>query len=459
MTQVAQTFVRSVVRMPVGIKGSLIRTARQEYRSIRKALEERRVFARFERVGNDTLQCVFSPKAGALLGETVRDRFASTEESPLNFLWCEKLEGEEGEELALVCVLDGRVLREVFASPENVQPKAEQLIRRGYAHSPDFQVFLYGLTPEEIGLDPTRQKISVLEQSILDYIEPIKRRLPKVGSYRSAISRIATTFRIQQILIVSAAVAVLVLPASYYGLRWHYDLDAFALEPFEVGEWRQLYRQYDDLLTATTPDAVLPALHRAVTQFLTNPVFGAYWQIERLSWTRGTQTLEIHGILRKGASPPEDEGEALSPDREADLLEAAESLGWSLHLDQFNGTFLLPLEWEPRSEDEVLNLRLAPPLFDDDPWDFRQLAEDMAPFGELKPGNGPVQNSIYQIQSYTLHLSQEPWLNGQTAKWLGWRLSDGPVSLDSVLLEPSPGRSGVVMEGTINFSLVWRNAS
>lgn len=453
MTSVAGTFVRSAIRMPVEIKGSLTRTARQQYLSVRKALETSRVYSRFELGGSDRLQCVFSPEPGLLLGETVRDWLAGTEPSPPNFLWCEQL-GED--EIALVCVLDERVLRETFETAGTVQPEVEQLVRRGRAHDPDFRIFLHEVAPEALGLD-SGEEVTVLEESVLNRVKRIRGGPPRVGSYRAAIARIATVYRLWRILLAGVLVAATVLPATYYGARWYYEIDMFVLTPSNLEKRKELRGEYGELLRTGDPGTIIPALHRAFARFLAAPEFGNFWKVERLSWTRGAGRLEIHALLPRGTSPPEDEGEAMSPARQARLLESARNRGWDLALDGFGGIFTLPVAWEARSAEEAKKLRMFPPSSSENSWHLERLTEDLAPVGVLENSGGFSHNAVYQTQSVALQLSRDPWVTGETAEWLGQRLGGGPLVLESVSLEALPDGTGGLMDGTIRLLLVWRN--
>lgn len=439
--------------MPVEVEGSLLRTARAQYRSFCKVLERKSVYSRFELDPNGVLQCVFSPEPGVLLGETVRDWLLGGEDSSPHFLWCEKFGDSE---FALVYVLDGRVCREVFVTPRIAQMEVEQLVRRGRVHDPDFRVFLCDLEPAEVGLDG-QQAVSLLDRSVLDRAKTSRSDLPKVSSFGRALSRISNASRLRRILIAVVTLLAALLTA-YYSLQSSRFEDVEVVALPGLTKHQLLVQEYNDLLATGSADRILQALHGTLAQFLKDPMFGAYWLIEEVQWRRGDFRMQVQARLLKGDHPEEDEGESLSEARQGRLREAAEARGWTLTIDDFSGTFQLPVEWNSRTQEEISALSLGQPLSRGHRWHVERLAEDMKLIGELETGGRNTENRVYRTQSLTLKLSQDPWPTGETARWLGLHLAGSPVSLDAVSLRSVSKGTGALMDGEIRFRLIWRVA-
>lgn len=445
--------------MPAEIKGSLARTARRQYRGFCRVMEKKRVYSHFQLDSNGILQCVFSPEPGLLLGETVRDWIWKSgdlaEDPPQHFLWCEKFEDDE---FAMVYVQDGRVYRESFTTARTVQMESEQLVRRGQVHDPDFRIFLCGLEPAEVGLTDV-ESIFKLDLSVLEHAGQSRQNLPQVSSYRKAISRVADAARFRRIAIVAVALAA-ALAASYYGIRWFHPVEPPPVVPVdgvaESADHLALVQAYSDLLTPGDAGDILLALHGAIVRFITEPVFGAYWLIEEAQWRQGDSQVLIQATLLTGDSPPEDEGEEMSATRQTELQKAAEALGWTLAIDRFSGTFRLPVDWDPRTQEQLDDLPQSQPDSSEGLWHFERLVDDMRPIGALEKDENGASNGYFHTESFVLNLSQDPWLTGETAKWLGRRLGGGPTVLDAVSLQSAPAGSGVFMDLTIKFRLVWR---
>ena len=448
---VAGSFARSALRLSVLIEGSVVRVARKKFNSIRRVLGEgHKLFSRFEKGPDNELLCTFGTERGLLLAEIVRDWMAQDEFAADTFLWCERFEGE----YALVCVMEGRIVKETFERAGTIKAEVGRLVSRLRARGLNFRIFLHGLKPAKLGLDknlPVRK----LETSVQDYAQQTAGTLPQLFPFQRAIAQITSRWRVRAILMAGVLAVALVIPGTWVVVNWWLgDLPDINFTSME--RYRALVEEYQDLLRSPDPGILLSAIHRVSLQFFLDSQFGKQWIIRSLEWDRDTGRLKISASLPDvwvQGSP----GEGLPGDLQQKIRAEVESRGWKVMLSGINGVFMLPVLVDGRTEQEANRLHIAWSEKAQAVWDLADMADDMKLVGELSPTPEKDQvTEVYRTEAVVLRLSSDPWIQGGTAKWIGKRLAGAPLVLDSVTLHTPPSGSGGFLDGEIAFRLIWR---
>ncbi len=448
---VAGSFARSALRLSTLIEGSAVRVARKKFNSVRKVLgEDHKLFSRFEKGPDNELLCTFGSEQGLLLAEIVRDWMAQDGFTADTFLWCERLE----EEYALVCVMEGRIVKETFESAGAIKAEAACLVSRLRAQGSDFCIFLHDLDAAKLGLDkdlPVRR----LKTSVQDYARQTAGELPQLLSFQRAIAQITSRWRVRAILMAGVLAVALVIPGTWAVVNWWLggppDIDFASME-----QYRALVEEYHDLLRSPDPGVLLPAIHRVSLKFFLDSQFGKQWIIRSLEWNRDAGWLKISASLPDawGQGSPD---EGLPSDLQQQIRAEVESRGWKVKLSGTDGIFMLPVLVDGRTEQEVNRLRIAWPEKAQTSWDLAGMADDMKLVGELLPTPEKDRvTEVYRAEAVVLRLSSDPWIKGGTAKWIGKRLAGAPLVLDSVTLRTPPSGSGGFLNGEIAFRSVWR---
>ena len=447
---VAGNFVRSAYRLPAPLAGTISGTAKAEYDSARAVMETDKVYAHFEMDEDDSLLCVFSTQHGILLGETIRNWIKQTRGELADFLWCEKL----GSEYAMVCILDGRVVKESFEDQFSAEPQLNLLIKRVQDHNPDFSIFIHEEERDELHLG-SDLPIVLLEDSILQHIKEAKSAsLPRLHKYGKALAEISRARIIARIIIAGILAGIIVVPGTWYGANWWYgEMPEVRIDDFK--EIRAQNRVYNELLHRSDIQDLLPAIHQASQTVISSLGATDTWYVSELLWNYG-------GNLQVVVHIPEltdvfGDTMQIPPDMKTRLQNKAKARGWTVQILETSAKIEVPVAVEPRSVFEADRLRLYEPTKPNERWYPTKLAQDMEAMGTMEVDeNVAGRTSQYYFRPATLHLSSDPWLNGQTATWLGRKLADGPLLVDSLTLRATEGSRGGLMDGTIKFRLLWR---
>lgn len=448
----AKSFVRSALRLPTSIEGNAVRTARRKFNSIAKVLGEgQEVFSRFEVASHGEMLCTFGTEQGLLLAETIRDWVANDLIGEDTFLWCERM----GDEYALVCIMDGRIIKESFERPNVAIVEVPRLINRLRANNAEFYVFLHRAHPSELNLDENL-KIRHLKRSVLEHVDLMEKPAPKLLPYSQAVQRVASKWRIRGIVLGGLLAILLAAPATWLGVNWWLGEPA-KIDFTTAKQYKKLVQEYRDLLLSPDPGQLLTAIHRSSLEFLTDPWFGEHWSVEAFEWDRESGRLKVRASLPK-VSLPDSQGEALGQELQQQILAQAEKRGWKVSLSGFTATFALPVIAEGRSQKEADRISLLKPGTENGSWDINQMSREMKLVGELSPQPQTSENTeVYRTETAVLNIHSDPWPTGDTAQWIGRRLKGGPLVLDSVTLKALPGSRGGFVNGEIVFRVIWRS--
>ena len=462
-------FARQVVREEVAL-APLVPIVVYEKRREKQvgAILGSRVFCHFERVAGGRLRCAFSNERKYLLGETVRD-WLGEEKNARDFLWCEALDGD----LAYVLVAGGVVVKDV-AEAQN--PRREIAAALGRL---DSQAPVFAHPSVEVEAVTTHPRARRLETSVRD--RPARQRARGAAVFELGLVNEIPGVRLWNSCwkwtraVVLGGLAVAAVGLAYLYLRG----DEPAAEE-EVREARErILTDYDRLLVVADARAVLGGVHGAYRVFLGDPFFGGRWRVVSMAWRRVEgNTLKVvaelpHSPPEKGQAPPsaEDDVQFGVPWEELAALQRsvythAQHRGWAVQeVDRLRVVVRLPVVAAARTETAgEANRRRVPPD-EGDRWHWRSMRRDLEAFGVLRPvreerrtaaPQNNVPDMLYQEDLYSLDLRGLEWAYPDAAKWLGDRLSGGPVVLDEVHLErASAAADGRSWQGRILFRTVW----
>ena len=469
-------FARQVVREEVAL-APLVPTVVVQKRREKQlgAILGARVYCHFERafVGN-RLQCAFSNERKYLLGETVRDWLAA-EFGANDFLWCEALD----DDLAYVQVAGGRIVKDVAQAQDPRRELAAALARL----SPEARLFAHpSVADEQLTAHSRRERIAL---SVRDRVArqrangmPVS-ELGPVGEI-PAVRVWNAVWKWTRVAALSAA-AIAAVTFGYFQLREGQDAGT------DQATRERSLTEYDRLLVAADAGALLAGLHANYRQFVGDPFLGGRWRIATMAWLRPTADGAVGNLQIDAELPrsPDDDADA-EPNPAADvlagvpweelaslngeLMDYAAGRGWPVVVNDFRVTVRLPVAARPTSAEAGEAKRRPAPVDERDPWHFRSLRRDLEAFGELRPvadqhihptAYRHAEALSYQAEKYRLDLRGLEWAYADAARWLGDRLSGGPVVLDAVYLERVPAaapgdRRG--WRGSIQFRTIWCKA-
>lgn len=471
-------FARQVVREEVALAPLVPVVVVQKRREKQLgAILGAQVYCHFERArSGNRLRCAFSNERKYLLGETVRDWLAA-DLGTEDFLWCEALD----DELAYVQVAGGRIVKDVAQAQDPRREVAEALARL----DPEARLLVHpSVADEQLTTHSRRERI---EASVRDRVSrqrangaPVS-ELGPVGDI-PAVRVWNTVWKWTRVAVLSAA-GIAGMVFAYLSLRG----DGEDVQTDQVTRQRSL-TEYDRLLVAADAGALLTALQANYRKFLGDPFFGGRWRVATMTWKR-PPTGDAAGSLRIDAElprSPEPDPNA-EPAAVADVLSGvpweqlaslkreltgyAKARGWPVVVGDFRVTARLPVAAVATSAAAGEAKRRPAPTSERDRWHFRALRRDLEAFGVLRqvvdqPGRRAASRQSapavlsYQAEKYRLVLRGLEWAYADAARWLGDRLSGGPVVLDAVYLERAPmaddGRRG--WRGSIEFRTVWCKA-
>ena len=479
-------FARQVVReeAPLSLLAPAVAVKKRREKLVGAILGSQ-VFCHFETVGR-RLRCAFSNERKYLLGETVRDWLADAR-GVRDFLWCEALD----DELALVLVANGRVVKDP-ADVQDADREVATALGRLDARAPVF-VHQSAAHYEALSRHPRCQAI---ETSVLDHVARLRnegRPVAELGPVSDILAvRVWNACWKWTQFITLSAVGVAGVAFAYFQFTGQEPTVEVTPEAIE----RSL-DEYDRLLQTPDARAVLAAMHLSYRRFVADPFFGAGWDVLAVTWRRpkddvtfnassNTQTwpktsLRIVAQLphalpddRKSLPSSDDDVQFGIPREELVALQAAVrdyagKRGWRVaEVDSLTATVDLPIVVSPRTEDEADRNRLPTPP-EGNRWHFRTLRRDLEAFGVLRqveravPRNVPGQierarATSYHTDEFSLDLAGLEWAYPDAARWLGERLSGGPVVLDEVELERATAPERAVRrgwKGKILFRTVW----
>lgn len=463
-------FARQVVREEVDLASFTPTVAVQKRRekSVGTILGAQ-VYCHFEADGR-RLRCAFSNERKYLLGETVRDWLGHAH-GARDFLWCERLD----DELALVVVADGRVVKDV-AEVQNTDRDVATALGRLPPNTP---VFLHpGVAHELLDKHPGARPLAT---SVRDHIARRRAQRQAVAEL-GPVTDIPAVRRWNAFWKWTRVVALTVAAVALVAFAWVYwrGEDGTSVEAAEETRVRSL-TEYDRLLAAPDVGAVLGQIHEAYRRYLADPFFGGSWNAQRITWRRGTQdqvaiTAQLPHKLpadAKSAPTPEDDVQYGVPREELAALERAvvayaERVNWRVDVDRLRATVHLPIVATPRDPAAGERNRLRRPSDErgrTGSWHLRSMRRDLEAFGTLGPFAAPARRrggtapTSYEADRFKLELKGLEWAYPDAVGWLGKRLSGGPVVLDELALEraPDPAESGGRRgwTGAIVFRTVW----
>ena len=421
-------FARHVVREDVALAWPLPAAVVQRRREkLVRAILGGDVYCHFERAGR-RLACAFSNERKYLLGNVVRDWLREAHGAQ-RFLWCEMLDGA----LALVLVVDGRVHKEA-ADVANVDREVGMALAR---LGPKAPVFAHR-DVQVAALESVPQK-QVLDVSVRDRLGELRRRnapIPELALADSLppVRRLNVGLAWGRRLAVAAGLVAL----ATFAIRWWQDRPDDAATVVVDDRPSVSEAEYQALLEAPDPAALLPAIHRAYRQLLADPLLGANWTVENLAWTRqeGTLAVDISLPTTGGAAQPL----ALDADVQAAIERHAESRGWALAWREQGGgsaTVNIPVTMRGSERSRMPEMPSAA-----NPWHRVRLAEDLLPVGRLRTF-GPERNATFVSYLSALAVRDAEWSSAELANWLGARLGGGPLLLESlVLVQSGPWATG-----------------
>ena len=421
-------FARHVVREDVALAWPLPAAVVQRRREkLVRAILGGDVYCHFERTGR-RLACAFSNERKYLLGNVVRDWLREAHGAQ-RFLWCEMLDGA----LALVLVVDGRVHKEA-ADVANVDREVGMALTR---LGPKAPVFAHR-DVRVAALESVPQK-QVLDVSVRDRLGELRRRNQPVPELALAdslppVRRLNVGLAWGRRLAVAAGLVAL----ATFAIRWWQDRPDDAATVVVDDRPSVSEAEYQALLEAPDPAALLPAIHRAYRQLLADPLLGANWTVENLAWTRqeGTLAVDISLPTTGSAAQPL----ALDADVQAAIERYAESRGWALAWREQGGgsaTVNIPVTMRGSGGTRMPEMPSAA-----NPWHRLRLAEDLLPVGRLRTF-GPERNATFVSYLSALAVKDAEWSSAELANWLGTRLGGGPLLLESlVLVQSGPWATG-----------------
>ena len=420
-------FARHVVREDVALAWSLPEAVVQRRREkLVRAILGGDVYCHFERTGR-RLACAFSNERKYLLGNIVRDWLRDAHGAE-RFLWCEMLDGA----LALVLVVDGRVHKEA-ADVANVDREVGMALAR---LGPEALVFSHR-NVQLVALEPMPHK-QVLDLSVRDRLSDLRRRnapIPELALANSLtpVRRLNAGLAWgRRLAVVAGLVAVAVLAIRWWQARPDEAATVAVDDRPSVSE-----AEYQALLEAPDPAALLPAIHQAYRELLADPLLGTNWTVESLAWTRQESTLAVDiSLPTTGAQPL-----VLDADMQAGIEQHAENRGWSLAWRERGSggraTVNIPVTMggSPRSRVPETPSAL-------NRWHRLRLAEDLLPVGRLRTFDAE-RNSTFVSYLSALAVKDAEWSSAELANWLGTRLGGGPLLLESlVLVQSGPWATG-----------------
>ena len=149
---------------------------------------------------------------------------------------------------------------------------------------------------------------------------------------------------------------------------------------------------------------------------------------------------------------PEDVAEGPRNEPPDDLLEQIRQRAavreWRVEFTRLDATFSLPVA----APNRVRELRLPEPSVERNRWHEKRLGADLEALGPVTVRSGTTRNPVYREYSTVLEVGELEWAGGGTVAWLANRLADGPLVLDSVVLESG---SGAAMNGEFRFTTLW----
>lgn len=430
-------FARQVVREEVAHTWPLPAAVVQKRREkLVRAILGGDVYCRFERRGR-RLACAFSNEGKVLLAELVRDWLLELH-GARSFLWCETIDGE----LALVLVVDGRIVKDVAAV------QSEREFGMALAQLPEgAPAFVHrDVAATELDTLPSKQVLST----------SIRERLRELRGRHAPVAELVLVDRLPGVQrwnawtrwtrrVVTAGIA---LGAVALAVNWWQNRPADEAADQEANQGPTVSEaEYQDLLQAPDPARLLPAIHRAYRGLLADPLLGTHWTVEGLRWSRQ------QGALAVDLSLPIDEpadGSALGEELQAEVNRYANGRGWTLTWNADGtapgqATVSIPVAAPPRQSARVPE---RPPA--ENPWHRVRLAKELAPIGSLRTFD-PARNSTFQSYLSALALRNAEWASPELAEWLGTRLGGGPLVLESLVLV----KSGPWATGELRFRSVY----
>ena len=430
-------FARHVVREDVALAWPLPAAVVQRRREkLVRAILGGAVYCHFERTGR-RIACAFSNERKYLLGNIVRDwlREAHGAES---FLWCELIDGA----LALVLVVDGRIHKDA-ADVANVDREVGMALARLGPEAPvfahrDVQIGALAAVPHKQTLDASvRDRLRQLRAGNAPVAElALADSLPQVRRLNAAL---AWTRRVA---VVASLAALATLTIRWWQGRAD-DAAAVVVEDRpSVSD-----AEYQALLEAPDPAALLPAIHRAYRQLLADPVLGANWTVENLAWTRQQGTLAVDISLP--TTPASAQPQALGANVQAAIEQHAARRGWVLAWrEQGDGSATINIPVATGEAAARSRVPEAPSAAN--PWHPSRLAEDLLPVGQLRTFDAE-RNSTFVSYLSALAVQNAEWSSAELANWLGARLGGGPLLLESLVLV----NSGPWATGELRFRSVY----
>lgn len=426
-------FARQVVREEVAHTWLLPAAVVQKRREkLVRAILGGDVYCHFERRGG-RLACAFSNEGKVLLAELVRDWLLELHGAK-SFLWCEAIDGE----LALVLVVDGRIVKDVatlaaVASPEQEFGMALEQLPDGapvFVHQDVPAAELANLPNKEMLATSVRERLRELRSRSRPVAELVLvDRLPGVQHWNT------WTRWGRRVVAAGIALGVVVLAVDWWQNRQPGETaDEIAAQGPTVTE-----AEYQALLEAPDPAQLLPAIHRAYRGLLADPLLGTSWTVDGLRWSRQ------EGALAVDLSLPVEEStgaSVLSDELRTDVARYADSRGWALAWNADGtapgrATVTIPVTAPPRQSARVPE---RPPA--ENPWHRVRLAKELTTIGSLRTFD-PTRNSTFQSYLSALALRNAEWASPQLAEWLGTRLGGGPLVLESlVLVQTGPSATG-----------------
>ena len=418
-------------------------TARRRARLMRQVFDDRDIYCWFE-PGDGSLRCAYATEPGYLLGESVRNWLYETRNAR-NFVYCERM----GDQRAVVLVVDGQVVKDALLGGYELTVELRHALARLEKVAPTaHDVYLRGIAAAD--LPPARRSDAIsVEDSVLDWMEDASGPLPELKSMNEAISGIdVVAKRLRQLKIVRsigfvAGAALIAVLAGYWWLNRPPPAELVGAPPPKPPG--VLSAEYRALLRTPDPGVLIPAMYRAYRTFLSDPFFGELLDVRKLQWTRTAGRLKIEASLpRDVAQGPRFE----PPDGLLDQIRSvAAKREWGVEFAGLDVTLLLPVT----AANRVDPLRLPQPVAEGNPWHEKRLGADLEILGTVTVMPG-TRNRVYHANSTVLALHAAEWYTGDTAAWLGNRLSGGPLVLDSVVLESGPGAA---MDGKVQFTTLW----
>lgn len=410
--------------MPVTIRGGALRTARQALRQVQAVLDQGNIFCYFESRDNELL-CCFSPTAGYLPGECVRQGLSQTGALE-NFLYVEKLD----EDYALICMRDGLITKESRAHAISIDSDLRQLSRQLHDQEQPFRFFLYGEEPERFTVAGD-VSAEVLDSSLLYWDKPSS-SLPSLTDQRRALRRLAPGLLWWQF----GAVAALALLS--FGLYEFFTQpeEPVPTETVITQTGLDLMAQLQSELKQPAAQQLMQAIYQEYYQILTDATFGEQWRIDKLEYVGAEQRLSLRMSLPQARRAPLE----LFPEQalqalEQRLTEHVQSLGWTLSgFEAFSWQQTRRLDLPMRDEAQAVRAVRAGTAY----WSKARLEAELEPLGELELVE-VENNPVYRVWEGRLQLTDDRWLvdwvTGGLSGWLGDYFQDAPLVIDALSLD------------------------